>query len=62
MAIGLALLIWSRRSHREPELSVFLPGREPMNEPENSAADSGSAEVDALDSEGTKADQVEPKT
>ncbi|MFM1973386.1 MAG: hypothetical protein RLZZ345_470 [Actinomycetota bacterium] len=62
MAIGLALLIWSRRSHREPELSVFLPGREPMNQPENSAADSGSAEVDALDSEGTKADQVEPKT
>ncbi len=46
IAIGVALLVWSRRTHKEEETSVYLPGREPK-------------EPDVIDSEGTKADKVE---
>ena len=46
IAIGLALLVWSRRKHRQEETSVYLPGREPKD-------------PDVIDSEGTKADKVE---
>jgi prolipoprotein diacylglyceryl transferase len=46
IAIGVALLVWSRRTHKEEETSVYLPGREPR-------------EPDVIDSEGTKADKVE---
>jgi len=46
IAIGVALFVWSRRTHQEEETSVYLPGREPK-------------EPDVIDSEGTKADKVE---
>ena len=46
IAIGVALFVWSRRTHQEEETSVYLPGREPR-------------EPDVIDSEGTKADKVE---
>lgn len=46
IAIGVALFVWSRRTHKEEETSVYLPGREPK-------------EPDVIDSEGTKADKVE---
>lgn len=46
IAIGLALLVWSRRKHKEEETSVYLPGREPKD-------------PDVVDSDSTKADKVE---
>lgn len=46
IAIGLALLVWSRRKHKEEETSVYLPGREPKD-------------PDVIDSDSTKADKVE---
>jgi prolipoprotein diacylglyceryl transferase len=46
IAIGVALIVWSRRKHKQEETSVYLPGREPK-------------EPDVIDSEGTKADKVE---
>ncbi len=46
IAIGVALFVWSRRTHKEEETSVYLPGRQPK-------------EPDVIDSEGTKADKVE---
>ncbi|CAB4679526.1 MAG: prolipoprotein diacylglyceryl transferase [Actinobacteria bacterium] len=46
IAIGVALFVWSRRTHKEEETSVYLPGREPKD-------------PDVIDSEGTKADKVE---
>ena len=49
IAIGIALFVWSRRKNRGPETSVYLVGREPH-------------ESDVIDSEGTKAEQVESQT
>jgi prolipoprotein diacylglyceryl transferase len=49
IAIGIALFVWSRRKNRGPETSVYLVGREPQ-------------EPDVIDSEGTKAEQVESQT
>jgi prolipoprotein diacylglyceryl transferase len=49
IAVGIALFVWSRRRNQGPETSVYLAGREPN--PAN-----------VIDSEGTKADQVESKT
>lgn len=46
IAIGVALLVWSRRKHKLEETSVYLAGREPK-------------EPNVIDSEGTKADKVE---
>jgi prolipoprotein diacylglyceryl transferase len=46
IAIGVALIVWSRRKNKQEETSVYLPGREPK-------------EPDVIDSEGTKADKVE---
>lgn len=46
IAIGVALLVWSRRKHKSEETSVYLAGREPK-------------EPNVIDSEGTKADKVE---
>jgi prolipoprotein diacylglyceryl transferase len=62
IAVGVALLIWSRRTHKEPETSVFLPGREPIPADNDLVKQSEPLEGDALDSDGTKAEQVEPKT
>jgi prolipoprotein diacylglyceryl transferase len=49
IAIGTALFVWSRRKNRGPETSVYLVGREPQ-------------ESDVIDSEGTRAEQVESQT
>lgn len=49
IAIGIALFVWSRRRNRGPETSVYLEGREPQ-------------ESNVIDSEGTKAEQVESQT
>lgn len=49
IAVGIALFVWSRRKNRGPETSVYLVGREPH-------------ESDVIDSEGTKAEQVESQT
>jgi prolipoprotein diacylglyceryl transferase len=62
IAVGVGLLIWSRRTHKEPETSVFLPGREPSPADNDLVKQSEPLEGDALDSDGTKAEQVEPKT
>jgi prolipoprotein diacylglyceryl transferase len=62
IAVGVALLIWSRRRNKEPETSVFLPGREPFPADNDLVKPTEALEGDALDSDGTKAEQVEPKT
>jgi prolipoprotein diacylglyceryl transferase len=49
IAVGIALFVWSRRRNPGPENSVYLAGREPN-------------QANVIDSEGTKADQVESKT
>jgi len=49
IAVGVALLVWSRRRNPVAETSVYLDGREP-NGP------------NVIDSEGTKAEEVESKT
>jgi prolipoprotein diacylglyceryl transferase len=49
IAVGIALFVWSRRTNPGPETSVYLAGREPN-------------QANVIDSEGTKADQVESKT
>ena len=49
IAVGVALLVWSRRRNTGAETSVYLDGREP-NRP------------NVIDSEGTKAEEVESKT
>jgi prolipoprotein diacylglyceryl transferase len=49
IAVGIALFVWSRRRNPGPETSVYLAGREPN-------------QANVIDSEGTKADQVESKT
>jgi len=49
IAVGIALFVWSRRRNPSPETSVYLAGREPN-------------QANVIDSEGTKADQVESKT
>ena len=49
IAVGIALFVWSRRRNPGPETSVYLAGREPN-------------QANVIDSEVTKADQVESKT
>lgn len=59
IAVGISLFIWSRRRHPGLETSVYLPGRDPELPPN---ANQGVASLDAIDSESTKAEQVETKT
>lgn len=58
--VGLAIIWWSRRSHPGLETSVYLPGKEPVIEPESGEAADSAKSDDALDSKSTKA--VTPKS
>jgi prolipoprotein diacylglyceryl transferase len=61
IAVGLAIFVWSRRTHKEPETSVYLDGREPgSNDPD--LHETAHETTDALDSEGTEAAQLDSKS
>ncbi|MFM1795565.1 MAG: hypothetical protein RLZZ340_242, partial [Actinomycetota bacterium] len=60
--VGLAIIWWSRRSHPGIETSVYLPGKEPVIEPESDAAASNGKSDDALDSKSTKAATTQSKS
>lgn len=61
LAIGLALFIWSRRTHIERESSVYLPGRQPLSSDSTVEPTEGET-ADVLDSEGTKAAHLDSKS
>ena len=61
MAVGIAIFVWSRRTHREPETSVYLPGRQPA--PADLAEEQAEGETGhALESESTKAAHLDSKS
>jgi prolipoprotein diacylglyceryl transferase len=59
---GAAVVWWSRRNHNEPELSPYVPGREPKPADQSDEARAGSESLDALDSEGTIAAGTDSKS
>jgi hypothetical protein len=61
IAIGIAIFVWSRKTHREPETSVYLPGRQPESVNLNGAPTEGET-PDALESESTKAAHLDSKS
>lgn len=62
LLVGLALLAWSLRRHKNSEESVYMPGREPKVESAEAPEPQVQAGVDGLDSEGTTAAASESKS